>query len=743
MTVDAQPPGKRPCPNGGDDQVIAPPPSKLAKAADGAVPGAAAGGDKPSAATPPQPTQPPRRPSLAAILIPVPARWDDRSLRHWLDSAGVRARSARKKRGATLAFLTFGSTAERVRADAAVAAARPPPGIQGKRPPSLRDDARRTITPAADVDVRDVVAPLWKLPYASQLARKWGKVRDTLSRLVVEKSGGDPAWAAALTPVGILRSPATRGYRNKCEFSVGAAAVKEEDDGGGGTDLPPPPPPPAVGFCLGAFKDGIVEVGPPGPAPNVSPTAAAAADAMAAFLAGKKDGNEKGSALPAWDKVAGRGFWRLLTLREARAATPLPAPAPGSGPAGLLEEGLDDQGAACPPFARLEWERWLVPAGALPAAAADDAPSPPPAGETPTSPPPPPLPPPEEVMLVIQVDPTAAPPDSARAELAALGSVLEAAVRGVAVASGRPPPTTSVWVQHHSGPSNAASDDAPLMRLADAVSGGAGGGGPASNSAGDGCLTDTLAGLRFRVSPSAFFQVNTPAAALLYRAAVAWADPRPGDVVLDVCCGTGTLGVCAARVVADGGGGGGGGGGTTATATNTDEASPAVAQPPPPRVLGVDIIPSAIADAAANAAANGLDPAACTFVAGKAEDALAGLLLKATERDSHSAHDAPGAPPSNNLIAIVDPPRAGLHPKVCAALRGCAALKRIVYVSCNVESQAADAARLCGGGGGGGKGGGGGGGQEPPPPPFKPVRCLAVDLFPHTAHVESVLLLER
>jgi tRNA/tmRNA/rRNA uracil-C5-methylase (TrmA/RlmC/RlmD family) len=214
-------------------------------------------------------------------------------------------------------------------------------------------------------------------------------------------------------------------------------------------------------------------------------------------------------------------------------------------------------------------------------------------------------------------------------------------------------------------------------------------------SRGLGAVTDALCGLTFRVSPTAFFQVNPGAAALLYRLAVDWAAPPPGGVVYDVCCGTGTLGIAAAAVA------GRGGEGESATT-----------------VLGVDIEPSAIEDAVANAAANGVS--AARFVAGRAEDALAGLLGDGGRTRAGAA----------GAVAIVDPPRAGLHPRVRAALRAAPSIARIVYVSCNPASLADDMVALCARSGGRGA-------------PFAPVRAAAVDLFPHTAHVESVVLLER
>ena len=120
-----------------------------------------------------------------------------------------------------------------------------------------------------------------------------------------------------------------------------------------------------------------------------------------------------------------------------------------------------------------------------------------------------------------------------------------------------------------------------------------------------------------------------------------------------------------------------------------------------------------------NAAANGV--AASTFVAGRAEDALDALMQGAgLSKDGAKA------------IAVVDPPRAGLHARVLASLRSCPAVRRIVYVSCNPESMAADAAFLCALAGGKRRGA-----------PFALVRAAAVDLFPHTAHCEAVVLLER
>lgn len=55
-------------------------------------------------------------------------------------------------------------------------------------------------------------------------------------------------------------------------------------------------------------------------------------------------------------------------------------------------------------------------------------------------------------------------------------------------------------------------------------------------------------GLKFRISPEAFFQVNTKAAEVLYQAAIELAEPTENSTMIDVCCGTGTIGLCFAKV---------------------------------------------------------------------------------------------------------------------------------------------------------------------------------------------------
>ena len=101
----------------------------------------------------------------------------------------------------------------------------------------------------------------------------------------------------------------------------------------------------------------------------------------------------------------------------------------------------------------------------------------------------------------------------------------------------------------------------------------------------------------------------------------------------------------------------------------------------------------------------------------------------------------PIVPPGHRCVAIVDPPRAGLHPKVTKALRCCEAIDTLVYVSCNpFGSFVDDALRLClPENGKDGKTYG----KHCSGQPFVPVRAAPVDMFPDTRHCELVVAFTR
>ncbi|XP_021040942.1 tRNA (uracil-5-)-methyltransferase homolog A isoform X1 [Mus caroli] len=206
---------------------------------------------------------------------------------------------------------------------------------------------------------------------------------------------------------------------------------------------------------------------------------------------------------------------------------------------------------------------------------------------------------------------------------------------------------------------------------------------PLEHMAGDQCIQEDLLGLTFRISPHAFFQVNTPAAEVLYTVIQEWAQLDGGSTVLDVCCGTGTIGLALAPKVK--------------------------------RVVGIELCQEAVEDARMNALTNELSNV--EFHCGRAEDLVPGLVSRLS---------------SHQLVAVLDPPRAGLHSKVILAIRKAENIKRLLYVSCNPRAAMGNFVDLCRAPSNRVKG-----------TPFHPVKAVAVDLFPQTPHCEMLILFER
>lgn len=161
--------------------------------------------------------------------------------------------------------------------------------------------------------------------------------------------------------------------------------------------------------------------------------------------------------------------------------------------------------------------------------------------------------------------------------------------------------------------------------------------------AGSDYLDEEVNGLRFRISPHAFFQTNTEMAEKLYALAGEYAALRGFERVFDLYCGIGTIGLTLAPRAAE--------------------------------LWGLELIEPAIADAISNARINDIDNA--RFFAGDVRTALRLLVAEA------------GSP----NVVVVDPPRAGLSQKVVRRMID-ASPKRIVYVSCNPTTLAPNAAQL-------------------------------------------------
>ena len=175
---------------------------------------------------------------------------------------------------------------------------------------------------------------------------------------------------------------------------------------------------------------------------------------------------------------------------------------------------------------------------------------------------------------------------------------------------------------------------------------------------------EDLLGVRFDLSRESFFQTSTEGAEVLYRT-VGEAVGEARETLLDLYCGTGSIGLVLA-----------------------DRAR---------RILGVEEVEAAVADARKNAERAGVE---AKYVASKLEDALD--VLEGLD----------------DVVAVVDPPRVGLHPKVAKRLAAFSC-DTLVYVACKPGSLGRDAAILCEGG-------------------WTLTDLWPVDLFPQTGHCEVV-----
>ncbi|MBE7690919.1 23S rRNA (uracil(1939)-C(5))-methyltransferase RlmD [Tenacibaculum piscium] len=192
-------------------------------------------------------------------------------------------------------------------------------------------------------------------------------------------------------------------------------------------------------------------------------------------------------------------------------------------------------------------------------------------------------------------------------------------------------------------------------------------------------IVEELLGLNFEISMKSFFQTNPKSAEKLYTKVVDYAlenkEAVDNTVVMDLFCGTGTIGQI--------------------LASRSENA----------KIVGVDIVASAIEDAKENAKRNNIE----------------GLQFYAADVGKFLYEH----PQYQNKIKtiILDPARAGIAPKTLRKIIRLNA-DRMVYVSCNPATQARDTEELMNAG-------------------YKLKKISLVDQFPHTAHIETVVLFEK
>ncbi|RZS90432.1 23S rRNA (uracil(1939)-C(5))-methyltransferase RlmD [Aquimarina brevivitae] len=186
-------------------------------------------------------------------------------------------------------------------------------------------------------------------------------------------------------------------------------------------------------------------------------------------------------------------------------------------------------------------------------------------------------------------------------------------------------------------------------------------------------IEEEMEGLRFKINAKSFYQTNSAQAYELYKVARDFAGLTGNELVYDLYTGTGTIAQFVAKDAA--------------------------------KVIGVEAVPEAIADAKVNAENNKITNT----------EFYVGDMKKVFTDGFVAEHGVPD-------VVITDPPRDGMHKDVVAQLLQIAPQK-IVYVSCNSATQARDLALL--------------------DHSYKVTKVQPVDMFPQTYHVENVVLLEK
>ena len=188
-------------------------------------------------------------------------------------------------------------------------------------------------------------------------------------------------------------------------------------------------------------------------------------------------------------------------------------------------------------------------------------------------------------------------------------------------------------------------------------------------------IREKLGDLTFEISANSFFQTNTKQGEVLYNQVENLIGFNGDEIVYDLYCGTGTIGLFLAKKAKE--------------------------------IYGFEVIRSALDDAEKNADFNNIENA---------------HFLKANLDTFFKSGQLPKRIPKPDII-IVDPPRAGMHPDMVQYLPKLKA-KKIVYVSCNPTTQARDVKILCEMG-------------------YELKKSIMVDMFPHTPHIENIVLLSQ
>ena len=190
---------------------------------------------------------------------------------------------------------------------------------------------------------------------------------------------------------------------------------------------------------------------------------------------------------------------------------------------------------------------------------------------------------------------------------------------------------------------------------------------------GNGYVIEKLEEFSFIIGPKSFFQTNTLQAEKLYSVTREFAELKGNEIVYDLYCGTGSIGIFCSNKAK--------------------------------KVIGVELIAEAVADAEKNSKINNIRHA----------EFFTGDVIDICDEAFFNKHGQPD-------VIITDPPRAGMHEKLVQKIITMKA-PIVVYVSCNPATQARDLALLD---------------KE-----YEVTKVQPVDMFPHTHHIENVVQLKK
>eukprot|EP01114_Cavostelium_apophysatum_P023276 TRINITY_DN8718_c0_g1_i2.p1 TRINITY_DN8718_c0_g1~~TRINITY_DN8718_c0_g1_i2.p1 ORF type:complete len:477 (-),score=77.95 TRINITY_DN8718_c0_g1_i2:305-1735(-) len=377
-------------------------------------------------------------------------------LEKFLKSIGVSFHRVKKPASVVFAHISFENEAQKEDAFKKLQ------GLDYKgRKLEIKESNRKAVGPPSKkvkqtddevpTDVRDVVTPLFRIPYEEQIKLKEKETRNILTEMSRKIRESNKSLGEECPLEFVLPSPVVEGYRNKVNFTVGS-----DNEG----KL-------CIGHQLGRTQDSIATIGDPTECMNIPEVAKKIRTILQDHM--------RKSPFDSFNKFTKQGFWRMVTIRTNQKG---------------------------------------------------------------------------EAMVLIQARTEGTESSKVEEEkknLVDLGKAVQG--QGIRLIS-------LLW-QEWNGISNAAPSDCPFQVVL-----------------GEEHIYELLCGLSFRINPNSFFQINTLAAEVLYNTVKSWSKLDNETTLLDVCCGTGTIGLTMAKDVE--------------------------------KVIGIEIIEDAIKDAKFNAELNGI-----------------------------------------------------------------------------------------------------------------------------------------